>query len=305
MTTKSVVVSIAPQDQINLKKNGYNLCFAKIVNGVANVVWQSQSPTQWIARNEFSWVPLYEVYGAQSFQSSVQVSETTTPVPIQLGDTTLLTEYGIFNPATEAGPSTAVTITNQFTLITIGMSQVADGVSNPIYVSPNQAETGIVTLTPVDQIMVWFDQELTTSTMFSNAVSMSTMVDLTNVNSAAIMYQAGNWLNPAAASVTAELPGPLSILTLVFGVTAAVTASHVASKIATYLTGVYGTVTVDVQYGNNRLSVNYSEVRGLAPAQQRLLKTLLASNATKDALLGFAGDALSSLNIGFTTLNGH
>jgi hypothetical protein len=304
MAGKSVTVSIAPQDQIDLKKNGYNLCFAKLVNGVANVVWQSQGPDEWIAMNTFSWDPVYQVYGAQAFQSSVQVKEATNAVSAQLGDTTVLNQYGIFDPASQAGPSTAVTIDNQFRLITMGMNQLAGGTSTPIYVSPEQAETGVVTLTPVDQIMVWFDQELTTSTMFSSARSNTTKVDLTTTDSASILYSGGIWINPAPASAVAGLGDPKTILTLVFGVAAAVTVSQVASKIASYLTGVYATVKVDVKYNNNQLTVNYTEAPSLDLAGKGISQALLGSNVTKDTLLQFAGKALASLNIGFTTLSG-
>ena len=59
------------------------------------------------------------------------------------------------------------------------------------------AAAGPVTLTPIDTVMVWFQQDIATSTMFSSARSMSTEIDLTSTNTATRLYKGGQWSTPS------------------------------------------------------------------------------------------------------------
>src|SRR5208337_91068 len=54
--TKSVTITIATADFEILRTNGYALCFAKKVNGVFTVVWQSTM--DYFENNIFSCVPI-------------------------------------------------------------------------------------------------------------------------------------------------------------------------------------------------------------------------------------------------------
>ncbi|MNP77413.1 hypothetical protein D3C76_1748360 [compost metagenome] len=75
------------------------------------------------------------------------------------------------------------------------MSTGIDGnqVSTPIYVAINQVVTGNTVLTPVETILVWFEQNVQTSTMFSTSRSKSIEIDLTFANDAARLYEGGEW----------------------------------------------------------------------------------------------------------------
>ena len=72
--------------------------------------------------------------------------------------------------------------------------------STPIYVAQDPAEKGEVSLTPIDMVLVWFEQAAETSTMFSTVRSMSVEIDLTNTNSTVRRYQQEAWvpLEPSA-----------------------------------------------------------------------------------------------------------
>jgi hypothetical protein len=87
---------------------------------------------------------------------------------------------------------------NEFDYICPALSQLyvgLDGIEkiNPIYVAKNQIAKGSVNLTPVEKALVWFEQNIETSTMFSNARTGTSEVDLTAVNLAKRKYDNGKW----------------------------------------------------------------------------------------------------------------
>lgn len=69
-------------------------------------------------------------------------------------------------------------------------------VSTPIYVAQDQVVLGDVTLTPVEKILVWFEKDIETSTMFSDSKSGSIEIDLTLIDSATRLYTGGGWTTP-------------------------------------------------------------------------------------------------------------
>jgi hypothetical protein len=200
MTTKSVKIEIAPADLEFLKDNHYKLCFAKMVNNTFNVVWQSYD--KYLATTTFQWVPTYQLFGTNTFQDNVTVTVDTNTVDIELGQQSTLDAAGELGNASTGGPSTAITLVNNYGPIHPGVNQVSIGpngqVSTPIFVNADQIATGTDTLTPVDQVMVWFEQDIATSTMFSTARSMSVTIDLTNVDSAARLYSGEVWSTPSS-----------------------------------------------------------------------------------------------------------
>lgn len=69
-------------------------------------------------------------------------------------------------------------------------------VSTPIYVAQNPVVLGDTLLTPVEKVLVWFEQNIETSTMFSDSKSKSVEIDLTQDNSATRLYKNGSWITP-------------------------------------------------------------------------------------------------------------
>jgi hypothetical protein len=72
-----------------------------------------------------------------------------------------------------------------------------------MFVEPGAIELGVDTLTPVDVVMVWFQQNIATGTMLGPdamiAVSKAVEIDLTNVDKATRLYQNGSWSTIAPA----------------------------------------------------------------------------------------------------------
>ena len=197
---KTVSINIDLEDLQTLKASNYRLCFAKKVgNEDYNVVWQSYQ--QYLAYNEFSWTPVYQLFGSNTFVDNMTVKVSTNSVDIGLGETSTLNSAGVLSPASTGGTSTAITMVNKYGLIHPGVNQLSTGidgqqVSTPIYVAENPIVLGNAELTPVETVLVWFEQNIETSTMFSTARSMSVEIDLTTTNAQTRLYQGGRWSTP-------------------------------------------------------------------------------------------------------------
>lgn len=197
--SKSVAITIADGDLVNLKSNNYKLCIAKKVReGEFNVVWKSLD--EYSTYTDISWVPMYTIFASKRFEDDARVTMMTKNVPIGLGETSLLDANCLMHAATTGGPLTAVTLNNEYpkSPVHVGVSQVLnDGITGPqslpIYVSPKEAIMGKITLTPVEKVQIWFSQTLQTSTMFSEAISNVVEVDLTFTNKQSLVFEGSRW----------------------------------------------------------------------------------------------------------------
>lgn len=200
-TQKSVKIQIGPDDLALLKNSKYRLCFAKKVgDNDYNVVWQSY--TNYLSNNTFSWTPQYELFGCNSFQGDIEVDVSTNVVRIGLGEISILDSNGLLGSPSTGGPSTDITMRNQYGPIHPGVSQISTGItgqtlSTPIYVAQNQVVLGDATLTPVEKVLVWFEQNIETSTMFSTSRSLAVEIDLTDTDAATRLYADGDWTTPS------------------------------------------------------------------------------------------------------------
>jgi hypothetical protein len=199
-TRKIVKIEISDGDLTGLKNSGYKLCFAKRVgNHEYNVVWQSYS--NYLSNNTFSWTPQYELFGSNVFRDNISVQVATNTVQIGLGESSVLDSTGLLGNAYTAGPSTAITLRNQYGPIHPGVNQISfssmgESISTPIYVAQDSVVKGDTLLTPVEQVLVWFEQNIETSTMFSTSRSNQVEIDLTSNNSATRRYIDGEWITP-------------------------------------------------------------------------------------------------------------
>ncbi len=198
-TEKTVIIEIAEADLQTLKDAEYKLCFAKKVEDTFNVVWQSYD--LYLVTNEFSWTPMYQLFGTNTFQDEVTVQVSTNLVSIGLGEQSVLNSAGILQPPTTGGPETAITMINEYGSIHPGLNQLSTGLdgtqqSTPIYVAENAIVAGEANLTPKESVLVWFEQNVETSTMFSTARSNSVEIDLTFTNEAVRRYEDQTWVTP-------------------------------------------------------------------------------------------------------------
>lgn len=198
---KSVIVEINPEDLVNLKKSGYNLCFAKKVGEADyNVVWESLNGTQYLPKNIFSWEPQYQVFGTNTFQADVKVEESTGPKDIGIGQVITLDQNGLFGePSDSTTDKHKLTVANNFGSIHIGISQkcIAGGKSSTsaIYVGKTPTLKGNESFQPKEKLIIWFQTKIETGTMFVDRRTKSIQVDLTNKDSASVRYSNQEWKN--------------------------------------------------------------------------------------------------------------
>ena len=204
--TKTVQIQIAPYDFDVLKSANYMMCFARKVNDTYDVVWQAYG--EYLTTNSFAWFPLYQLFATNSFNAGRVVSVQTNTVDISLGQQATLDFAGVIGPVANGGPSGSITLLNEFGQVCPGLCGVATGPDGtqrqlPMFVEPAAIEIGVDTLTPVDVVLVWFEQNIAAGTMLSPdamiAVSKSVEVDLTNVDEATRLYQNGSWSTIAPA----------------------------------------------------------------------------------------------------------
>lgn len=196
-TEKSLTVKIDPAEQEKLKENGYCLCFAKKVGDFDyNVIWKSMD--KFLANNIFSWVPLFQVFGTNTYKNGVKVVASTDVIDIGLGEKTTLDKNGILSAPVTGGDENAINVDNEYGDIHFAISQVTldengDRQSTPIYVSDSVAILGSSEFEPVEKVQVWFQKDAETSTMFTTMRSNAIEIDLTSKSAGAIEYKDGKW----------------------------------------------------------------------------------------------------------------
>lgn len=194
---KSVNIQIAAADIRRLMDSGYRMCFAKKIGDAAyNVIWQSYK--DFSENNTFSWTPQYQVFRTDTFQSGVTVKTSSNPKTIGLGQITTIDRYGILSDPITGGDTAAINVDNEYKATHIGVSQLSTGidgkiVSTPIYVSENECMLGNAVLKPVEKIMIWFEYNAQTSTMFTDMKTYGIEVDLTQKNNVNLKYEDEKW----------------------------------------------------------------------------------------------------------------
>lgn len=209
---KTVTIKIENRDLVHLKKANYKLCFAKKVQSAPyNVVWKAYD--QYLANNTFSWDSTYKLFGSQNFQKNQKVNPATNQVAIKLGEVSTLNSSGILSPPKTGGASDEITLINNYGFIHPGIVQTFTGfdhkmVSTPIYLAMEPILKGSATLTPLDIVLVWFEQNIETGIMFapppmiqpayylSTAKTYSIAIDLSQKNSAIRLYKNQQWITP-------------------------------------------------------------------------------------------------------------
>lgn len=196
-TLKKVTVQIDPEDLTALKENGFRLCFAKKVgDNDYNVVWQSYKDFN--MNNEFSWQPMYQMFITNTFKSGVTVKVRSNTVSIGLGECTTVNDVGLLSKPISGGDKSALNLENDYQKTHVGVSQQAidlngNLVSNPIYVSEEEFMKGSAEFKPVEKVMIWFEKNVETSTMFADMRSNSYEVDLTLEDEIVVQYKDEEW----------------------------------------------------------------------------------------------------------------
>lgn len=197
--SKQVTIEIEVDDLQMLRVGNYSLCIAKKVEGGYGVVWDASR--QFNHTNQISWKSEFELFGVRKFGDGIPVNSGTNRQPVRLGEQCVLDANGRLGRASPGGPATEITLVNQYGPIHSGLSQLLDGIGGgqrmlPIHVAPRVSAIGQVGLTPTDTVLVWFEQNISTATMFSKARPKAVEIDLSRTNAATLRYRNGSWSTP-------------------------------------------------------------------------------------------------------------
>ncbi|THG96720.1 hypothetical protein EW026_g5164 [Hermanssonia centrifuga] len=186
--TYTLTISVNPDDISNLQNAGYRLCIAKRVNNKYTVVWWSGGVST--ARNTFAWDAEFQVFGALRFQQGLRVRPDTNAQEIKFGQTVVLDVHGDMQPATGPSDKSGVfQVQNDHDRICIGVNAKLGEAWSPIYLSQEPFAIGVVSLTPVEKVLVWFDTSSSTGIMFeSDDIINSVELDFTSKTSQSVTY---------------------------------------------------------------------------------------------------------------------
>ena len=186
-TAKSVTVRIDPAELRDLKDSGYALCFAKKVGDKDyNVIWKSMN--KYLANNKFTWTPVYEISGTNTFEDSVKVETTTNIQSIGIGEITTIDDVGNLSAPVTGGDENSINVKNEYDKIHVVISQTSvnengNMESTPIYVSKEKVILGESSYKPVEKVLVWFQANAETAIE----------INLTGKNSDTVEYKGGRW----------------------------------------------------------------------------------------------------------------
>lgn len=164
MASENITVFIDTNQLTIQKKNKYSLYLAKVVNGVANVIWQTKGydPINgdfYGYKNTFDInIPSYKINytTGEMTEGTVTFEASGRAVDVELGQSVTLDINGVFSPAMNTGKPGSLTINNSL-----------PGNPHAILLDHNEralfinAQSGMnrsakETLTPIDQYQLWF-----------------------------------------------------------------------------------------------------------------------------------------------------
>jgi hypothetical protein len=211
---KSLQIQVSAGDLEALRAAGYSLCLAKPVQGnLFSMVWYAY--TVFVSTNVFSWTPEYQIFATRAFTPDEVVTESMSAISLGLGQQCTLDGNGILSLSGASNSPNALTMINHFPgIIFPGINQRATGIDGksdilPNFVTNESVVPGVITLTPVESIMVWFEQKRQNGTMFRDppplqggslhteiAMSFAAVVDFTQADGQSITYCGGAWQQP-------------------------------------------------------------------------------------------------------------
>lgn len=195
-TEKTLIIRIEAEDLQILKDSNFKLCFAKNVEGIFDVVWRASEG--YLSINQFDWSYQYQLFCSNSFADNEKVRSTTEFRDIDFGQESTLNDAGILSPPSTGGEENKITLVNEYGSIHPGLSQMAVGVdgkmaTTPTYLAENAVVQGTYGLTTAEMVLVWFEQDVETGTMFTSGKSNGFEVDMTSVEVVELLYQNQTW----------------------------------------------------------------------------------------------------------------
>ncbi len=195
---KTLNIEITQEDMEFLMSRSLNLNIAIKVNGAFNVIWRSVS--NYSTFNQFQWSQVFHIFGTGDTEEALMVDIETNVVNIALGQDVVLDPGDLLDQPVAGSTPTGITfINNSESAIFPVLAQLLTFIGStqaitPVYVLENPLLSGQSHLiTPTQEVLVWFGEEVETGTIFTEPVEFFVNVDLTNDSSATRLFSNREW----------------------------------------------------------------------------------------------------------------
>ncbi|MHC8374422.1 hypothetical protein ACYZT2_27555 [Pseudomonas sp. MDT1-85] len=216
MSNQQIIVYIEETQLIAQKINNYSLYLARKVNDTFTVIWLSKGPKAATGQPSYQYKNIFDISSA-----SFMVNFTNTPLqegditftsggknlPINTGQITTLSEYGVFSPAKNGGVPGNILINNQ--LPAYPREILLDSTGCSIWVDCSGGMSiGATTMTPKNQFQLWFGAAQATGSLIPANVTNFYIVTVNSGETQTITYNdSGVWVpgEPAKRLTTEEV----------------------------------------------------------------------------------------------------
>ena len=197
-----------------LKNSGFSLFAFKAVQtsntGAAPTVWfQSDS---FLQTTQVKWSEQYQAYVSDSQIIAGGVIEANSAIDIGLGQTADADKNGNLTVA-EQGTASAISIANQSTVQwTAGISEVVNGVANPMCALPLYGGM-LDVIAPIEKVLLMFaSATVDTGTVIYKSYSAGVLVDLTAVQNRTLTFDINNGWNWGGAGWGTAVPAQADLV---------------------------------------------------------------------------------------------
>ncbi|UCR82067.1 hypothetical protein [Pseudomonas chlororaphis] len=214
MSKQTIIVYIEEDQLVAQKVNNYSLYLAKKVNSTFTVIWFAKPP--FAAPNQ----PSYQYKNVFNITNdSYMVNFTNTPVqegdvnftsggknlPINTGQITTLTKYGVFSPAKNGGTPGDVSINNELSANPSEILLDSTGLNLWVNCSGGM-NIGVATMTPKNEFQLWFGPGQTAGSLIPSTLSNPYTISVNDGETKTVTYNnQGAWVSgEPALSLTAE-----------------------------------------------------------------------------------------------------
>ncbi|KZV84471.1 hypothetical protein EXIGLDRAFT_776506 [Exidia glandulosa HHB12029] len=179
METYKLEVLITGDWVERMKRMKYALCVAKKVNSCYSVVWTSTRDYNY--ENEYSWTDDYQVGAVQGFEAGQDLIKlpATKKQHISFGQTVVREPNGVLKAATGAPNGESFIVANMGGETHIVVDQMIGANFQTTWVDPDGTINGKVKVTPQLKVLVFFEKDITTGTMFVEVNYPAIEIDFT------------------------------------------------------------------------------------------------------------------------------
>ncbi len=183
-------ISLSPDTIAALKNEGFSLYAFKAVQcnvqGAAPLVWFKTS--NFLPSTQVVWQEQYQAYVSASQIISGGAINAQNSIDMNLGDTAEVDEYGNLASAS-GGTESAISVLNQdLQPWTIGISQLTNGVANPMCAIPLNGNMMDV-VAPIERVLLTFaTNTVDTGTVQYKCFSSALLVDLAAAQTRAVSF---------------------------------------------------------------------------------------------------------------------